>query len=73
MIREPQAGTDALLARHHTGILILPHVIAADLTLVAEAIHQLANDPDTFLDTALYEWTPARRWRRWPHRGAGMR
>ncbi len=53
--------------RPHAGILVLPHVIAANLPRVAEAIHQLVSDPETVLDTTLLTWGPATGWRRWPH------
>lgn len=54
------------VARRHSGILVLPHVIAADLPLVAAAVHHLASRPDTLLDATLNEWDPATGWRRWP-------
>ena len=40
--------------------------IAAHLPDVAEAVHQLVNDPATVLDTTLFAWAPTTGWRRWP-------
>ena len=50
----------------HNGILILPHVVAADLPLLAEAIDQLVRDPAAPLASTLYEYASATGWRRWP-------
>jgi len=50
----------------HGGILVLSHVITADLPHVAEAIHQLVSDPATVLDTTLYTWTRTTGWKRFP-------
>jgi len=54
------------VARRHSGILVLPHVVAADLPGVAAAIHQLVSDPVVSLDTALHELSPGLGWTRWP-------
>lgn len=56
------------VARQHAGILILSHVVAADLPLLAEAIRQIVSDDGIVLATALYEWSPTSGWRRWPRR-----
>ena len=53
--------------RRHAGILVLPHVIAADLPRVAEAIDQLVSDPAIALDSILSTWAPMTGWREWPH------
>jgi hypothetical protein len=52
--------------RRRAGIRVLPHVIAADLPEVAEAIHQLVSDPATVLDTTLFAWAQTTGWRQWP-------
>lgn len=50
----------------HCGIVILPHTVPSGLAAVATAVHQLVSDPGTTLDTALYTWSSATGWRRWP-------
>jgi hypothetical protein len=54
------------IERRHAGIVVLPHSVAAELTRVAEAIHQLVRDRNVSFEGVLYERTAAGVWRRWP-------
>lgn len=50
----------------HAGIVIVPHVVAADLPRIGEAIHRLVSDPGITLAAALHGLTPEMEWKRWP-------
>ena len=48
----------------HAGILILDHLLPADVPRAADTIHDLVHDGDTRLRNGLYDWGRNTGWRR---------
>ncbi len=48
----------------HAGILILDHLLPADVPRAADAIHALVHDGETRLLNGLYDWNRNAGWRR---------